>query len=233
MSYNFYQAKNEKKLIRMKKVKLLSYICIMVLLGSLLVSCTEEKKEQNEEEIVITLKPEDPNAEELEGKKPDDFSSWAAIYEETVESLSFNPDGSATYKGTKYDSYTVDDNFITLKGSEEVKMRYVMKRKKMLLYDSKLYKYITVAGTYDGPEAGSLVGLWRYDNHYSYEFTEKGTFYEDENFPGHYSVNEEDHTIKLMYNDQFEDTYLYYSLDGDMLTIEYPWSMVPTKSEDQ
>ena len=70
-----------------------------------------------------------------------------------------------------------------------------------------------------------------FDEKYSYEFTEKGTFYEDQNFPGHYQVDESDHSIKLMYNDQFEDTYLYYSLDGDVLTIEYPWSMVPTESE--
>ena len=216
----------------MKKVKLVSYICILVLLGSLFTACTDKDTGNDGDEVVITLKPEDPDAPILDGKKADDFSSWAAIYEETKESLSFNKDGSATYKGKKYDSYSVDENFITLKGSEEVKMRYIMKQKKMLLYDSKPYKFVTVSGTYDKQEEGSLKGLWRYDNNYSYEFTEKGTFYEDGNFPGYYSVDFENHTIKLMYNDHFEDAYLYFTLNGDILTIEYPWSMVPTKSEN-
>ena len=204
----------------------------MVLTGSLLTACTDKQDEKPNDEIVMTLKPENPDDPVLDGKKPNDFSSWAPIYEETKESLSFGTDGSITYKNEKFDSYTVDDNFITLKGEKELKLRYVMKQKKMLLYDAKPYKFVKVAGTYDGIVEGSLVGLWRYDNNYSYEFTDKGTFYEDGNFPGHYSVNEEDHSIKLMYNDHFEDIFLYYSLDGDILTIEYPWSMVPTKSEN-
>ena len=32
-----------------------------------------------------------------------------------------------------------------------------------------------------------------------------------------------------MYSDPIEDAVLYYSLDGDKLTIDYPWPMVVTQ----
>ena len=42
--------------------------------------------------------------------------------------------------------------------------------------------------------------------------------------------DEEAGTIKLMYDDPIEDTLLYYSIDGDDMTIDYPWPMVKTGS---
>ena len=40
-------------------------------------------------------------------------------------------------------------------------------------------------------------------------------------------MNEEgDSSFKLMYIDHFEDTVCYYTLDGNVLMVEYPWQMV-------
>ena len=191
--------------------------CLFILLSAaFLISCKNEEKKQIA-------------ADQLDTIKPDEIGSWAAIFEEDKEVLSFDKNGKAVFNGTKYDSYTIDDNYITFKkGSEELKCRYLMKRKKMLLYETKEYKREIIAGAYENVPEDSVEGLWSYDENYSFEFTEKGTFYEDRNFPGYYYVNEEDHSIKLMYNDHFEDIYLYYTREGDVLRIEYPWSYVPT-----
>ena len=214
--------------------KFVTYIGMLVLSVSLLTACKDKEtgdtgNKQPTAAPTTASDESDPNAPIAQN--PSDIKSWAAVYEKNKEVLSFNADGSVTYKDVRYDSYAIDDTYLTLKGDEELKMRYVMKHKKMLLYDKKDYKRQVIEGKYTDVPAGSIEGVWAFDEKYSYEFTEKGTFYEDQNFPGHYQVDESDHSIKLMYNDQFEDTYLYYSLDGDVLTIEYPWSMVPTESE--
>jgi hypothetical protein len=62
-------------------------------------------------------------------------------------------------------------------------------------------------------------------------FTDKGTFLEDGYFPGYYTVDEANSTLKLVYNDQFEDTICYFRLEGDKLYIEYPWPMVKMSSK--
>ena len=208
----------------MRIKSIISYFFILLLTVSL-VSC--DKKDNDSQANT----GESIASDQLDTIKPDQISSWAAVYEKDKEILSFKKDGGAVYKGTEYDSYTIDDDFITFKGKEELKSRYVMKRKKMLLYETKDYKKEVVEGAYNDVPEDSVVGLWSFDANYSFEFTEKGTFYEDRNFPGHYLVDEEAHTIKLMYNDHFEDIYLYYTREGDVLKIEYPWSLVPTEEK--
>ncbi|SDA47171.1 hypothetical protein SAMN02910275_00640 [Butyrivibrio sp. INlla18] len=151
------------------------------------------------------------------GKKTE---SWAYAYEPTEEVVSFYDNGKAVYKGNDY-SYSKDDTYITLKakdGSEE-KLRYEMEGDTMLLYEKSTYKL-------SGEESkGSIVGTWLQDNGWSYVFTEDGTFSEEGFFNGHYSVDEEKSCIRLMYDDPIEDAYLYYTLSGDELTIDYPWPM--------
>lgn len=146
---------------------------------------------------------------------------WAYIHDTETEILCLGSDGKAEYKGEKY-SYTKDDQYIELTdgSGKPLKMRYVMDGEQMLLYEKTVY-------TYSGNEQGDgVIGLWKQENGWSFEFTNKGTFCEDTYFTGHYSVDEENAVIKLMYNDRFVDTYLYYRIEGNQLYIEYPWAMV-------
>ncbi|MBO4415420.1 MAG: hypothetical protein J5824_05495 [Lachnospiraceae bacterium] len=213
----------------MSKNSIISYFFILLLAVSL-IACNKKEDESGKN---VNETGESITADQLDTIKPDQISSWAAIYESDKEILSFEKGGTAVYKGTEYDSYLIDDNFITFQGKEELKSRYVMKRKKMLLYETKEYQRETVEGAYQDVPEGSVEGLWSFDENVSFEFTEKGTFYEDRNFPGHYLVDEEAHTIKLMYNDHFEDIYLYYTIEGDVMKIEYPWSLVPTEVKQE
>ena len=216
--------KVRKKL--MKKEKIL-YICVLFLL-IIFTACTKGDGAENVNDNSVTIAPD-----ELDKIKPDQINSWAAIYDKDKEILSFAKDGSAVYKDVSYKSYKIDDNFITFEGKDEMKCRYQMKRKKMLLYETKEYKKENVGDAYSDVAEDSVVGLWSFDENVSFEFTKKGTFYEDRNFPGHYSVDEDAHSIKLMYNDHFEDIYLYYTIEGDVMKIEYPWSLVPTGSKEE
>ena len=153
-------------------------------------------------------------------------TSWAYIHDPGTEILSLSDNGKAEYKGSNY-TYTKDDSFITLKGSDgsETKMRYVpddSDEDKMILYESSVYQ-LEGDGSKDG-----VIGLWKQDNGWSFEFTEKGTFAEEKIFFGHYIVDEDAKTIKLMYDEPMEDAILYYSREGDELTIDYPWPMIKT-----
>lgn len=152
--------------------------------------------------------------------------SWAYIHDPETEILSLSDNGKAEYKGDNY-SYTRDDKFLVLKdgNGNETKMRFIPDGDKMVLYESSTY-------TYDGEgEPDSILGVWTQDNGWLFEFTDKGTFTEENIFYGHYEVNEADHTIKLMYDEPMEDAILYYSLDGNELTIDYPWPMVRTQKK--
>ncbi len=154
------------------------------------------------------------------GKKTE---SWAYVHEPEVETIAFFDNGKAVYKGNDY-KYSKDDSFITLSGkdSEDLKLRYVMDGDSMILYEKSTYKRADEAG--DG-----IVGTWTQDNGWSYVFTKDGEFSEENIFYGHYSVDEENSCIKLMYSDPLEDAYLYYTLNGDELTIDYPWPMTRTE----
>lgn len=153
---------------------------------------------------------------------------WAYIHDPSVEVLRIGEDGQAVYKGQKY-KCEKDDTYITLTDDEgqTQKLRYEMKKDKMLLYETTVYHYVS------GKSSDQLIGLWQggEGDRLSYEFTEKGTYLEDGVFPGHYLLDEEKGTIKLAYNDHFEDTYLYYKLEDGKLTIEYPWPMIPVSQE--
>lgn len=146
---------------------------------------------------------------------------WAYIHDTETEILRLGSDGKAEFNGEKY-SYTRDDQYIELTDGdgELLKMRYVMDGDQMLLYEKSVYTF-SGSGERDG-----LIGLWTQGNGWSFEFTDKGTFCEDTYFTGYYSVDEENSVIKLMYNDKFVDTYVYYSIENDELCIEYPWPMV-------
>ena len=158
------------------------------------------------------------------GKTAEKTESWAYIHEPGEEILSLYDDGKALYKGEKY-SYTKDDSNIDLAADdgEHLDLHYEMEGNQMLLYEKSTYEYSGEKDT-DG-----IVGIWKQDNGWEYQFTEDGKFSEENIFFGRYTVDEENACIKLMYDDPIEDAYLYYELDGDELTIAYPWPMVRTE----
>ena len=144
---------------------------------------------------------------------------WAYDYEPTQAVIALSDNGKATYKGNEY-TYTKDDTFITLtdENGEQLKIRYEMNGDKMTLYEESTY---TRSGSGDG-----VVGNWLQSNGWSYVFTDNGEFSEENIFYGHYTIDEDKSRIKLMYDEPMEDAYLYYTLNGDKLTVAYPWPMV-------
>ena len=143
---------------------------------------------------------------------------WAYNHEPLVAVIALSDNGKATYKGNEY-TYTKDDTYITLKNENgEQSIRYEMDGDNMTLYEESTYQRYG--------EGEGIVGIWKQDNGWSYVFTEDGRFSEEAIFSGHYSVDEEGSYIKLMYDDPIEDAYLYYTLEGDELTVAYPWPMV-------
>ncbi|MBQ7657830.1 MAG: hypothetical protein IJS16_02510 [Butyrivibrio sp.] len=144
---------------------------------------------------------------------------WAYDYEPTQAVIALSDNGKATYKGNEY-TYTKDDTFITLtdENGEQLKIRYEMNGDKMTLYEESTY---TRSGSGDG-----VVGNWLQSNGWSYVFTDSGEFSEENIFFGHYTVDESKSRIKLMYDEPMEDAYLYYTLNGNQLTVAYPWPMV-------
>ncbi len=145
---------------------------------------------------------------------------WAYIHDKETAVLELKSNGSAVYNNEKY-SFTEDGQYIILSsGKDKQKLRYELVKDDLYLYEPATYIYAS-EGEPDG-----LIGVWANENKWSYEFTKEGTFREDGYFPGYYTVDEANSTIKLVYNDHFEDTTIYYSLDGNRLLVEYPWRMV-------
>jgi hypothetical protein len=155
------------------------------------------------------------------------LASWAYIHDPETEVLAFTTDGLAFYHGKQY-TYSQEGDFLTLtdEDGKETTMRFIQAREgKMLLYERTEYHYAGIS------KPDGIIGYWTGgpEDRLSYEFTKKGTYLEDGTFPGHYSEDPENGTIKLMYNARLEDTLIYYSVDGDKLTIDYPWPMVKTE----
>lgn len=150
--------------------------------------------------------------------------SWAYIHDDETAVLVLKANGNAVFHGAKY-TYNCDKAHVTLTASDgtQLAMRYSLDGDKLYLYEHTTY---TFSG--DGSPDG-IVGTWTETGNRSFEFKDDGSFIEDGCFVGSYSVNDTDGSIKLVYEDEFEDTTLYYHTDGAKLTIEYPWPMVPQK----
>ena len=155
------------------------------------------------------------------GEKDAFFGKWAYNHDTATEIIQFKADGKLTYKGTNY--FYTDNNgvFELTSSSGNLNLRYVLDGETLYLYEPMTYHYQGEG------EADGIIGYWLADNGRSnYEFTTEGTFREDSYIPGHYLLNEEEHSIKCVYNDHYVDTVIYYTLDGNTLTVEYPWALV-------
>ena len=151
---------------------------------------------------------------------------WAYIHDTDKAALILESGGKASLDGVKYSDCTYDDAVITLTDSQSnvKKLRYVVTEKGILLY--KATDYVRS----DADSSSDIVGEWKdTPDNWSYEFTAEGTFVEDGFFSGTYKVNEAEGTITLTYNEDTDETVIYYSVSGDTLTIEYPWPMVKIK----
>lgn len=150
------------------------------------------------------------------------YGSWAYIHDKETAIAVFHEDDTAQYEGKDY-SFECDNQYINLKDAdgETIQLRYALDDEGMYLYNNNTY-------TFSGEgEPFGLVGEWScMEKNWSYSFTEAGTFMEDGYFPGNYTVDDENSTFKLVYNDKFEDTVCYFRLEEDKLHIEYPWRMV-------
>ncbi len=189
----------------MKKIKLLiTFLAIMLILLTL-TACGKK-----ENDTVISKE-----AQAISG-------SWAYIHDRETAIAVFHKNGTAEYEGEEY-TFECDSQYIMLKNKdgETKQLRYTLDDEGMYLYSNNTY-------TFSGEgEPSGLVGEWSCkEKNWTYTFTETGTFMEDGFFPGYYTVDDQNSTFKLVYNDQFEDTVCYFSLDGDKLCIEYPWRMV-------
>ena len=152
---------------------------------------------------------------------------WAYNHETDKEILSLDNRGKAVYKGKDYD-YTKADGFLNLTDSEGnvMSLRYIQDDKELTLYESSTYRY-----SGEGSPVG-IVGEWTQSNNWTFRFSEDGQFAEDDIFYGNYSVDEAASTIKLMYSEPLQDAILYYHLNGNELTIDYPWTLVPLTKKD-
>lgn len=160
------------------------------------------------------------------GQKVEGFfiGNWAYIHDTETIALEIKDNGQAVLDGEKY-TYTVNEPYLVFKASDgtEMNMRYEMDGENMIFYKPNSYEYKS-EGEPDG-----LTGVWEDPkDKWSFEFTEEGTFKEDGYFPGYYS-DLGDGSIKLVYNDHFPDSIMYYSIEGNILNVEYPWTMVPVK----
>ena len=150
---------------------------------------------------------------------------WAYIHDATTTVLALSDNGTAVFNGKNY-SYKLEDDILTLtdKDGYVARMRFIPDGDQYLLYQTYRYEY-KGEGKPDG-----IIGYWQEINgNLSFEFTDNGTFREDYYSPGYYSVDEENGIIKLVYNDMYADTYIYYTLDGNILTVDYPWPVVRTE----
>ena len=180
----------------MKKSRLVTICCLAFMAVLFTTACTRED--------------ENP----LVGK-------WAYIYEKETPAFVVKSSGKAILDGVEY-KYEDKGGFISLDdGNGNVTdLRYEFDKDQLLLYKRSTYFR-------ESDEASGLVGFWRNENgSWSFEFTEEGTFREDEIFQGYYFVQDDGKSIKLAYNDHFVDSYIYYELSGNVLSIEYPWQFV-------
>lgn len=153
---------------------------------------------------------------------------WSYIYDTETTSMKISGD-SIVLDGVKSE-YRYDTDRIYLKDKKgiETGLRYELDDNGVLY----LYKQSTYEYKGEGAPEG-IIGYWvDTDNgNSSFEFTDQGTFREDSYIPGFYSVTEtgkNEGTILFVYNDQYMDTTIYYSLKDNLLMVEYPWPMVPT-----
>ena len=215
----------------MKFRKLAALVCAAAISVSMLAGCKDDKNNEDIKPTETTVSTQQVSGSDMPSVFGDRdaaataeslMGNWAYIHDTENPVLAFSINRNAIFEGKLY-TYDCDGDFINLtdENGNVKKMRFVLDKDGMYLFKSTTYEF-TGEGKPDG-----LIGVWECkEQNWSFEFTKMGTFREDAYFPGYYTVDEAASTFKLIYNDHFEDTTCYYQLDGNKLTIEYPWRMV-------
>lgn len=154
------------------------------------------------------------------------IGEWAFDYEPETTVLKVDADGTAWYKGTEY---RWEDQGTSLKLTDAegkiTSLRYTVTEEKKVIYPQTRYQR--------GKEVegqGGLIGIWEgVDDKSNFVFTPAGYFLEDSSFTGNFMFNSEEGTFLLHYGDVFDDTTCYYSIQDEILTVEYPWTIVEKK----
>ena len=189
----------------MKTTKLMPIFFIVLFILLLMTSCSKNENDTAKSDEALGI-----------------CGKWAYKHDKETAIAVFREDGTAQYEGKDY-SFECDSQFIKLKDTdgETIQLRYALDDEGMYLYSNNTYTYS------DEGEPDGLVGEWSCaDKNWSYSFTKTGTFNEDGFFSGSYTIDDENSTFKLVYNDEFEDTVCYFQLEENKLHIEYPWRMV-------
>ena len=147
-------------------------------------------------------------------QKSETLESWAYSYESGAEALKLCNNGTAVFDGNDY-TYTKDNDHINLKdkSGQELKMRYTVSGDEMTLYKVSSY---TLNADYD---ADGLIGVWNCGNS-AFEFTDKGTFLEDNIFPGHFLVDEEAGTMRtyIVRDNRSSELVGYFSIKAGLIS---------------
>ena len=150
---------------------------------------------------------------------------WAFDPSDAKPSLIVRKDGTAQYKNVEYARCEITDNSYRLTDEKGAVLDLEFRDAEngnRYIYDVWEYERT------EGDKGPSVVGVWECGNNY-YEFSAKGTFQEDGVFFGHYSVDVNAGTIRLMYERDLSDTVMYYHIENDHMTVRYPFIMYPFK----
>ena len=151
---------------------------------------------------------------------------WAFGSDPGTSVLRLSEDGTAVYRDAEY-TWEDDGQFLLLKDAkgEVLKLRYRVTEKNKWLY--VIMNYTRKEGT----TGEDLQGVWNLDGSEAafFEFSSKNTFLEDGVFSGTYKVDYENNSFTLIYPMLFDDTECFFTIDGQHMTVEYPWSVVETQ----
>lgn len=190
----------------MKARRFVTLLCLVLVLVTALTACTKDSEVKYNDSFV---------------------GRWGYIHEPEKEAFVLKDNGKAILDEKEY-TYTKKDEttlLLTDKDGNVTEMAIAPDGEdEMYIYKTQKYSYMG-EGTPDG-----LVGTWNaLDSNLSFEFTAQGEFKEDGYFPGYYLPSDDNTSLKLIYNDHFEDTTIFYSIEGKELTVRYPWKMIRIK----
>ena len=154
------------------------------------------------------------------------IGEWAFDYEPETTVLKVETDGRAWYRGKEY-HWEDQETFLAMTDTDgnTMNLRYTVTEEKKVIYPQTRYKR--------GKEVegqGGLIGIWEgAEDGSNFVFTPAGYFLEDSSFTGNFMMNAEEGTFLLHYGDVFADTTCYYSITDEILTVEYPWTIIEKK----
>ncbi len=138
--------------------------------------------------------------------------------------LRVEADGTAVYQGQAFDWTDRGDalELVSADGTVTV-LRYLSDESGMWIWPATVY-----ART-EGDAGSGLTGAWSVPEtpRVSFVFRADGTFVEDTVFTGTWTADEEAGTFRLDYGGMFDPVVCRWSIEGDRLTVEYPWQLVP------